>query len=76
MTTNAPKIYLSNKELLKEIHRSKLTYSWLLDKKYADYDVIVASISDIESNAVANSTPRVSSNTPDRDVPINEQQNY
>lgn len=57
MTTNAPKIYLSNKELLKEIHRSKLTYSWLLDKKYADYDVIVASISDIESNAVSEQYP-------------------
>jgi hypothetical protein len=57
MTATAPKIYLSNKELLKEIHKSKLTYSWLLDKKYADYDVIVANVTDIESNLVSEQYP-------------------
>ena len=37
-TTN----YLSKKELLSEIHKSKNTYSEYTDPKYADYDLIVA----------------------------------
>jgi hypothetical protein len=45
-----PKIYLSNKELLKEIHKSKLTYSWVLDPKYADYDAIVRDITLINND--------------------------
>lgn len=33
--------YLSNKELLKEIHRSKLSYCEFDDPKYQDYDLII-----------------------------------
>jgi len=47
LNTSTTKIYLSNKELLKEIHKSKLTYSWVLDQKYAEYDVIVPTLDDI-----------------------------
>lgn len=45
------KIYLSNKELLKEIHKSKLTYSWILDSKYSDYDIIIQSLDEVENSA-------------------------
>lgn len=47
---NPPKIYLSNKELLKEIHNSKLTYSWTLAVQYADYDAIVRDIALINND--------------------------
>ena len=43
----APTKYLTNKQLLLEIHRSKLTFCYFLDKQYADFDVIVESIDDI-----------------------------
>lgn len=36
-TTN----YLNNRDLVKEIHKSKLTYCLIEDKKYTDYDVII-----------------------------------
>lgn len=36
-TTN----YLNNKDLIKEIHKSKLTYCYVEDRKYSDYDAIV-----------------------------------
>ena len=26
--------YLNNKDILKEIHKSKMTYCWLADEKY------------------------------------------
>jgi hypothetical protein len=42
----APKIYLSNKELLKEIHKSKMTYSWLKAPEYFQYDIIVRDLND------------------------------
>lgn len=34
--------YLNNKDILKEIHKSKTTYCWWLDVKYADYDIILS----------------------------------
>ena len=34
-------IYLTNKELLTEIHKSKMSYVQIEDSKYYDYDVIV-----------------------------------
>lgn len=33
--------YINNKDLLREIHRSKLSYSWVAAKEYRDYDLIV-----------------------------------
>lgn len=34
-------VYLKNKDLLAEIHRSKLSYCWIDNPKYTDYDVIL-----------------------------------
>lgn len=39
--------YLNNKDMLKEIHKSKNSYSEYTDPKYSDYDVIVDCIEDI-----------------------------
>ena len=39
--------YLNNKDMLKEIHQSKNTFSEYIDNKYSDYDVIVDSVEDI-----------------------------
>lgn len=36
-TTN----YLNNKDLVKEIHKSKMTYCYIEDQKFTDYDVII-----------------------------------
>lgn len=44
--------YLSNTELLKEIHKSKVTYSSFTDVKYRDYDMIVASVDEITPEAI------------------------
>lgn len=46
MSTN----YLNNKDLLKEIHKSKLSYCSFTDKKYEDYDFIVHSVDEIMDN--------------------------
>lgn len=39
--------YLNNKDMLKEIHRSKNTFCEYIDAKYGDYDVIVEDLNDI-----------------------------
>jgi len=44
--------YLSNKILLKEIHKSKNTYSEFLDPKYENYDIIVDSVNDINEEII------------------------
>jgi hypothetical protein len=49
-TTLAPvkKInYLNNKDMLREIHKSKNSFSEYIEEKYSDYDVIVSNVSDI-----------------------------
>jgi len=49
MAITPPKVnYLTNKELLREIHRSKNTYSYFIDKVYQDYDAIVDNIEEID----------------------------
>lgn len=49
-----PKIkYLTNKDLLKEIHRSKNTYCSFLDKSYANYDLIVSSLEKLNVRTIA-----------------------
>ena len=54
MTTVQPKIkYLTNKDLLREIHRSKNTYSSFTDKAYSDYDLIVSSLEKINIRTIA-----------------------
>lgn len=39
--------YLNNKDMLKEIHRSKNSYCEYIEPKYGDYDVIVESLPEI-----------------------------
>lgn len=39
--------YLNNKDMLKEIHRSKTSFSEFIDPKYTDYDVIVEDVNEI-----------------------------
>jgi len=42
MTTNLKNVYLKNKDLLAQIHKSKLKFCWKEDlKAYGDYDVIL-----------------------------------
>lgn len=49
-----PKIkYLTNKDLLREIHLSKNTYCSFTDKSYATYDIIVSDISKINIRSTA-----------------------
>lgn len=45
MTLNPAKtIYLSNKDLLKEIHHSKMTYCWVKSPEYYHYDLIIGDL--------------------------------
>jgi len=47
-TTTAKKInYVNNKDMLREIHKSKNSFSEYVDPKYADYDVIVERLEEI-----------------------------
>mgnify|MGYP000875938160 CR=1 FL=1 len=39
--------YLNNKDMLKEIHRSKNSFCEYIDQKYSDYDVIVEDLQEI-----------------------------
>lgn len=39
--------YLNNKDMLKEIHKSKGSYCEFIDPKYSDYDIIVENLQDI-----------------------------
>lgn len=40
-------IYITNKELLAEIHKSKNSYSYFVDEKYNKYDIIAKDFSEI-----------------------------
>ena len=45
MTVNpARTIYLSNKDLLKEIHHSKMSYCWVKSPEYYHYDLIIGDL--------------------------------
>ena len=44
--------YLSNKELLKEIHNSKMTYSWIMDDKYSKFDIILENLSELTQEKI------------------------
>lgn len=39
--------YLNNKELLSEIHKSKCSFSYFIDKAYSSYDYIVSDLAEI-----------------------------
>ena len=49
----APVNYLNNKDILKEINASKLTYCQISDEKYSNYDIIVNNITDINDTTIA-----------------------
>jgi hypothetical protein len=44
--------YLTNRELMSEIHKSKCTYSSFIDSKYAMYDLIVKDLDSITPEAI------------------------
>ena len=46
------KNYLNNKDILKEIHRSKTTYCAFLDSAYADYDMILLGVDKINKKNI------------------------
>ena len=45
--------YLNNRDILKEIHKSKSTYCSYLEREYAQYDIIVLSVDKINQRTVA-----------------------
>lgn len=54
LMTTIPKIkYLTNKDLLKEIHLSKNTYCTYTKAEYSDYDLIVPSLEKINIRTIA-----------------------
>jgi hypothetical protein len=44
--------YLNNKDILKEIHKSKMTYCYVADDKYASFDVILEDVKKINRNSI------------------------
>tara|TARA_B100001094_G_scaffold102690_2_gene98866 strand:+ start:30860 stop:31738 length:879 start_codon:yes stop_codon:yes gene_type:complete len=44
--------YLNNKDMLKEIHKSKLSYCYVLDDEYSRFDTIVEDIEDVKKPEV------------------------
>ena len=45
--------YLNNKDILKEIHKSKSTFCSYVDEKYGQYDIILPSLDKINIRTVA-----------------------
>ena len=44
--------YLNNKDILKQIHRSKLSFCYVSDEKYENYDIILENIKKINRNTL------------------------
>jgi len=44
--------YLNNKDILKEIHKSKMSYCYLEDDKYNIFDIILDSVNDINESKI------------------------
>jgi len=45
--------YLNNKDLLLEIHKSKLSYCSFIDPSYSEYDLILPSLEKINIRTIA-----------------------
>lgn len=45
--------YLNNRDLLREIHKSKASYCSFLEEDYANYDLILSSVDKINRNTIA-----------------------
>jgi hypothetical protein len=71
-----PKNYLNNKDILKEIHRSKNTFNSYVDPEYSNYDIILPSIEKINIKTIAeakrNKAKRLSSAEYDRRKELGE----
>jgi hypothetical protein len=50
LQSKTPRNYLNNKDMLAEIHKSKNSYCFYTKPEYADYDIILDSIDDIQSS--------------------------
>jgi hypothetical protein len=44
--------YLNNRDILKEIHKSKMSYCYIADDKYADFDIILEDVKKINRNSI------------------------
>ena len=44
--------YLNNRDILKEIHKSKMSYCYIADDKYANYDIILEDVKKINRNSI------------------------
>ena len=55
MATQTKKNYLNNKDILKEIHKSKMSYCYVEDDRYFLFDLILDDISEITPEAVQQS---------------------
>ena len=53
MTIKKKTFYLTNKDLLREIHNSKMTYCWTIDDNYTHFDLIVTGFEEITKEAIA-----------------------
>ena len=47
------KNYLNNKDILKQIHKSKNTFNSYTDPDYSDYDIILADVDKINIRTIA-----------------------
>jgi len=52
MSTGKKVNYLNNKDILKEIHKSKMSFCWLKDEKYSMYDIILQDVSEINDKTL------------------------
>tara|TARA_A100001011_G_scaffold30854_1_gene29849 strand:- start:1521 stop:2390 length:870 start_codon:yes stop_codon:yes gene_type:complete len=44
--------YLNNKDILKEIHKSKMSFCYVADDKYSEFDIILEDVKKINRNSV------------------------
>lgn len=47
------KYYLTNKDLLREIHNSKMSYCWTKDEEFSHFDAIVNSLEEINDEVIS-----------------------
>ena len=53
MAKSTKTFYLTNKDLLREIHNSKMSYCWSKDKDFTHFDIIVTGFDEITQEASA-----------------------
>ena len=59
--------YLNNKDILKEIHKSKMSYCYVEDDQYAEFDIILEDVKKINRNTLKEArenTDNTDTNTP------------